>query len=173
MNLEIPTALNNFNIYTGESGNVFAGMGDLELPEIKMLTAALNVAGTGGELEVPLIGHTAAMQCTINAPVATIEALQAAVPVSQMITARGSQQVFDPSVGVNRHQPICIVMRGPLDSLKLGTWKKGQTEDTSHSFQLDYIKVSIDNEEYLEIDKWNNIFRVNGVDYSSEVRENI
>jgi len=43
--------------------------------------------------------------------------------------------------------------------------------DTKNTFEVDYIKISIDGKERVELDKYNYICKVDGVDYLSAVRE--
>ena len=64
---------------------------------------------------------------------------------------------------------------GP-ESLKideLGKLEVGTTTDTSNVIEVTYIKVDIDGETVLEVDKYNFICVINGMDYLASVRENL
>ncbi len=64
-------------------------------------------------------------------------------------------------------------MRGSNKSFKPGDLNKGQEAGTALAFELDYLKLMVDGQVQLEMDKWNNVFLVDGVDYLAEVREAI
>jgi P2 family phage contractile tail tube protein len=167
---QIPNAVNNWSLYCGEDSSRDYGVVDIKLPVIKMKTVSVDVAGTGGDLEVPLVGQTEAMECTITGPQATIAALSALLPMGQLLTARASQQVYDTAAGVNVAKQFVVVMRANGSELDLGKLKRGEGMDTSRTFAVDYLKVEVDGVIVTEIDKWNNLFLYNGVDYSADVR---
>ena len=62
--MKIPQVINRFNLY--KSGNKLVGLtGEVELPVITMLTDSLEGAGTGGNMDVPVIGLTDNMDMSI------------------------------------------------------------------------------------------------------------
>lgn len=171
--MQFPQAVNNYNLYLGEKGERFLGAGQVEIPEISMLTTEVNMAGMAGTTNVPLTGHTEAFQVTVTAPVLTAQAIKAAIPTAQLITARAALEIADTTTGTKSIQPVTIVMRGATSSFKPGNLEKGAAMETSVAFEVDYIKISIDGSVYLEIDKFNNIYSVDGVDYLAAVRNAI
>ena len=59
-----PQVINRFNLY--RNGSVLIGIsGEVELPEVTNLTDTLEGSGTGGNLEVPVIGLTDTMDMKI------------------------------------------------------------------------------------------------------------
>jgi P2 family phage contractile tail tube protein len=173
MESQMPQALNNYNLYLGDRGEKFIGAGQVEIPEISMLTTEVNMAGMAGKVNVPLTGQTDAFAVTVTAPVLTLQAVKAAIPTAQLITARMAIENYDAARGTKRIQPTVITMRGCQSALKPGSLEKGSAMDTSVSFEVDYLKITIDGQDVLEIDKWNNVYKVNGVDYLADVREAI
>lgn len=168
-----PVAVSNFKIYVGDEDKELIGPGQIELPEITMLTAELNTAGGGGKLNVPLTGQTDSMSATVTFPVATIEALSLITPEPTMLTARAAVDTIDRKTRKKVVKNLTVVMRGTEMSEKLGSIQKGEQMDASFSFELDYLKIVFDGMVYREIDKFNNIFIVNGKDYSLDVRNAI
>ena len=47
----------------------------------------------------------------------------------------------------------------------------GTTTGTSNTIETAYIKVAIDGETVLELDKYNYICNIGGVDYMADIRE--
>ena len=58
-------------------------------------------------------------------------------------------------------------------SLGLGKLEVGKPSGSNQKFACAYLKVEVDNETVLEIDKINMIFNVNGEDLLAEVRDAI
>lgn len=171
--MNIPLVLNNFNLYTGDKGDVLAGIGTVELPEIETPTTEVNIAGVSGALEVPLTGHTNAMTVTVNAPVLTIQALKALNPDPQIITARGAIEQIDTRSSAKRIVNLIVTMRCKAKGFKAGNMEKAAAMDTSLPFAVDYLKIQMDGKTYLEIDKLNNKYVVDGVDHLSGIRNAI
>ena len=62
--MKIPQVINRFNLY--RNGTKLIGTsGEVELPEVTNLTDTVEGAGTGGNLEIPVIGLTDTMDIQI------------------------------------------------------------------------------------------------------------
>lgn len=168
-----PVAVNNFKLYAGTTAKELIGVGQVELPEIQMLTTELNAAGMGGKMNVALTGQTDSMTATINLPVATMEALSLITPDVIQLTARAAVETLNRRTHKKEIKNLTVIMRGAEMSEKLGSIQKGEAMDASFSFELDYLKIIYDGQVYREIDKFNNIFRVKDKDYSADVRNAI
>ena len=63
--MKIPQVINRFNLY--RNGTKLIGTsGEVELPEVTNLTDTIEGAGTGGNLEIPVIGLTDTMDIQIG-----------------------------------------------------------------------------------------------------------
>lgn len=171
--MNLPQAVNNYNLYLGEKGERWIGAGQVEIPEITNLSTEVKMAGMSGTVNVPLVGHFESFKVTITAPVMTVQAVKGALPEAQIITARAALETLETSNGRKVILPLTVLMRGQSGSFKPGNLEKGAAMDTAVSFEIDYIKITLDGADMLEIDKWNNIYRVNGVDYLTDVRNAI
>jgi len=166
----LPQAVNNYNIYVGDRGECLIGVGKVEIPELQALTSEINMAGTAGKIAVPVTGQFEAIKATIEFTMPTRQVLRTLNPNSQLITARIAGEVMDVAAGAKRIQQTTVIMRGSLTTMKLGDLEKAAAQGTSISFELDYLRVIIDDEDMLEIDKLNMIYIVDGVDYLADVR---
>ncbi len=168
--MKIPQVINRFNLY--RSGNKLVGLtGEVELPAVTMLTDTLEGAGTGGNMDIPVIGLTENMDIQIPYMALTKDMFSMANPNEAAdLTLRGAVQGTDPATGKIAYVSIAIAVRGIVKEITPGTVKAGAKMESSVTLTLSYYKISLDNETVLEIDKLNGIFVVNGEDVLKEVR---
>ena len=53
----------------------------------------------------------------------------------------------------------------------MGTFKQGEPTETTTKLELSYIKITRGSVVVLELDKFNHIFVVEGIDYMKEIRD--
>lgn len=172
MTVLIPTQNINFKVYDSES-NELLGIAEVNLPEVTAMSETISGAGLAGEVDMPVIGHIQAMSATLNWRTLTKEATRLNAPKAHKLDLRGSVQNYDPGNGTKgtyavKHSVVVIPK-----NLNLGNLNVGTTADTASEFELPYIKTLIGNEEVLELDKFNYIYRVHGVDYLESVRRDL
>lgn len=71
------------------------------------------------------------------------------------------------------NQGIVVVTNGKVKSFDLGTLKKGGKGEPKVVRELTYCKVTIGGNTVLELDKYNLIWKLNGVDRLEKVRSQI
>lgn len=168
-----PQVLHAFNAY--KRGNALVGIsGDVELPDLNHMTETLSGPGILGEIDAIVLGF--------------FEHLQVKVPFAVMyddyfgllafdedgeLTLRGSIQTEDRRNGRTREVPVRVVFRGKSQSAELGKWAQGAKNESAITIGLSYLKIEVDGEERIELDKYAFIFRVNGKDLLADVRRNI
>lgn len=86
------------------------------------------------------------------------------------LTIRGACQSTD-SEGNIAFKPIRCVVRGRSKKLAAGKFKNGNPMDTSVSLTVLYILIEVDGETIIELDKLNEVFKVNGIDMLAEIKE--
>ena len=167
---QIPQILQGFNMYVG--GSPDPTVVDVELPEITKMTETLSGAGIGGEIEVPIEGNFESMETTINLRVPNSRILATLAAGGHSLTFRGGIQLQDNSraTPVIRTQPIRVSMNVMSKSFSMGTGTAAAAMDSSATYEVTYMRVSIDNMDVIEIDKFNRIFKVNGVDTLAQLR---
>lgn len=84
---------------------------------------------------------------------------------------RGAQQIYDSASGKYKVGNVKCVVRGVPKKTELGKLDVGTTTGTANTIETAYIKVTIDGETVLELDKFNYICNIGGVDYMADVRE--
>lgn len=154
-------------------GKEYLGTATANLPEITYLTETHKGGGINGEIEAPAPGQTGAMTLTLNWR--TIERSAAALlaPKVHALDLRASIQTFDPASNEYKESALRMSVRVRPLALSLGNLEAATTMDTNNKFSISQIKVWLDNQEMLEIDKYNYIHKVNGVDYLEQTRKNL
>ncbi len=169
--MKIPQVVNRYNLY--RKGTKLVGLtGEVELPAVTMVTDTLEGAGTGGNMDIPVIGLTENMDIQIPFMSLTKDLFSLANPgEAEDLTLRGAIQGTDPATGKISYTSIAISMRGTVKEITPGTVKSGGRMESSVTMTLSYYKIALDGETVLEIDKLNNVFVVNGDDVLKEVRD--
>ena len=165
----VPERLNNFRVYL--EGNALAGVATVELPDIEAMTDTVSGAGIAGEIDSPIIGHFGSMAATINFRTITKDGLSLAAQKSHAIDFRGAMQVYDSGEGEYKTTAVRVSVRGVPKRNGLGSLEVGSTTDSEVELELTYMKVFVDNQERIEIDKYNFKYVVDGVDYLAEIRD--
>jgi len=166
---QIPEKIVNFEAYDSETGR-FLGLVDITNPSIEPMTSTVSGAGIGGEIEVPTLGHFKSMEVQFSWRTVTDAALALEEPKAHTISLYAAQQELDAGTGELKVVSIKEVVRGRMKKDDLGKLAVGADTGATTTLELDYFKLDKDDTNVIEIDKYNQIFKVNGKDYLSDVR---
>lgn len=160
----VPEKLINFKVY--QDGNDLVGIADVQLPSLDAMTETVKGAGIAGEFDSPVLGHFGSMETVLN-----WRTLELAMQTGVNLDLRGAQQIYDSASGKYKVGNVKCVVRGVPKKTELGKLDVGATTGTANTIETAYIKVTIDGETVLELDKFNYICNIGGVDYMADVRE--
>jgi len=167
----LPENMINYMVY--KDGDKLLGTAGIDLPSIDALTEKVKGAGIAGEVEAPVLGHYDAMTLGINWRTITARAAELAKPEAHALDFRGSQQVYDAAKGAFKTVPVKIIVRATPKKTSLGKLVVAGQTDTKNEFEVSYIKVYVDGNETVEIDKYNFIARFDGEDFLAAVRSDL
>lgn len=167
--MKVPEKLMNFRVYL--DGTDLVGVADVTLPTLETMTETVKGAGIAGEMDSPTVGHFGSMELVLNWRTLEKSNVVLASPKGVHLDLRGAQQVYDSAEGKYVTRSVKCVVRGIPKNTELGKFEVGATTDTSNTIEVNYIKVSVAGEDLLEIDKYNFICNIAGVDYMAEIRE--
>ena len=160
----------NFEIYTDGSHEP-GGVATIDLPEINFMSSEVTGAGILGQYDASVMGHTENMETTLHFRTIRQDlSLLLSQGQAVMLSAYGASQMYDAGTGGVGVNPVRVVMRGIPKSLKAGKFEPGESSETEVTLTLDYVKITANSKDVLEIDKFNYIFNVNGIDIISDVR---
>lgn len=170
----IPESINQFNIYKGveDSGEKYLGItGEVSLFELNNITETFTGAGTLGEIETIAIGQFSAMEQEIPFRILSDETFEMGDPTkTHTFTLRAASQSTVKSFGNLEFQKMRIIFRGRPKNFKPGTMKQGGMMETSITLALNYVKIEIEEKECFELDKYNEVYKVNGVDLLKAIK---
>ena len=167
----IPAQLIDFMCY--ENGRTCIGVVDVTLPEIAFMSESIKGAGISGEIDLTAIGQLEAMTTSINWRGLIEDNIRFAAPKTYQFAFMGSQEIYDEFLGELKTKAIKLSMRCIPKKISPGKFEKNATMGTSGEFEVVYMKLSIEGKDYLEADKFNNIYIVDGVDYLAKIRRDI
>ena len=167
----IPDKTLNYRVF--KDAKDLLGTADVELPEIEQLTDTLKGAGIAGEIDVPTVGHIAAMSMTINWRTVTGDLIALSAPKAHQLDLRATQQHFDTSTGLLKNVAVKHVVSVVPKKLSIGKLETAAATDSSNEFSVMYYKLLLDGEVKIEIDPLNYIYYIDGVDYLAEVRKDL
>lgn len=169
--MKIPTVLNNFNVYG--NGHRYLGVAaEVTLPSFEYMTETIDGAGIGGEIEEAIEGSFGSLETETTFQNIGQEYFDY-ITQTGLVIYRGSMQMTDTASMTNDSQGIVVVTNGKVKSFDLGTLKKGGKGEPKVVRELTYCKVTIGGNTVLELDKYNLIWKLNGVDRLEKVRSQI
>ena len=164
-----PEAYINFEVY--EDGVNFCGISSATLPDIAFMTQQLNGPGIAGNVDAVLTGMLEAMTLTLNFKNATDGAIKLASPQRHNLDLRVAEQFWDTQKvlkGISADKYIMVVI--PKNT-KPGNVAPASAADASGEYSVYYYAGYRDGKKLWELDPWNYICIINGVDYMKDVRK--
>ena len=136
------------------------------------MTDTLSGAGILGEIETTVIGMFSSMKQEIPFRMLDDDIFSMANPLkAQELTLRMSEQSTVKTTGDISFKGMRVVFRGRPVSFKPGTVKNGAQMNASLTLELLYVMIEIDGKRKLELDKLNNVYKINDVDILEKVKK--
>lgn len=166
----IPTKINKYNVYN--DGDRLLGMGDeMTLPDFEASSETISGAGILGEVDDPTVGYFGNQEVEIPFRVLDQEAVDMLdMTKAVQLTVRGAQQTTN-SAGDIEFRQMRVVIRGRSAKFSPGKVKAGAAMETKVTLTLLYILIELDGKSVLELDKFNEVYKVNGVDVLAAIKE--
>ncbi|MEK3717708.1 phage major tail tube protein [Paenibacillus sp. FSL R7-0333] len=151
----------------------YLGTATATLPEITYLVDTIKGGGIAGEMAAPSPGYTGAMSLALKWRTIEKAAASLLAPKVHTLDLRASIQTFDTATSEYREVPFKVTVRARPLGLTLGNLETGAAMDTTNNFSVNYLKVTLDGVQVLEIDKYNYIHKVYEVDYLAATKQNL
>lgn len=161
-----------YSIYNRDSGKAdyIGDTASYTRPDIETLTDTVKGAGLMGEIDLPTPGQIGSMEGEITFNKTNQKYIELFAPTAHKVETRWVNDVIDSSnatVGIQANKEIMTIMP---KTAGLGDIEGNATNEATLSYEILYYQYLIDGKSVIEIDKLNNIFKVNGKDYSAEIR---
>ena len=165
----VPEKNINFSVYL-EGGDLL-GVAEVALPSFEAMTETVKGAGVAGEFDSIVLGHFGSMAVTLNWRNVTDSAIKLLRPAAHNLDLYGALQDYDAGRGEYVVRQIHIFCKAVPKKLDPGKFSVGEMADGSTELEIHYLLLERDGVPRVELDKFNYIFRVDGVDYLAEVRK--
>lgn len=170
--ITFPEVINNFNVYN-DANRVVGTTGDVKLPDLQGMTAAISGAGILGEYNTAILGQFQSLNQEI--PFRMIDkdyfGMLNTGEQSKIVLRSSMQQRNRETGGTVSTQAMRIVFRGHPTSCNMGTVKIGDLMNASITMEVTYLLIEIGGVTMFELDKLNSIFKINGKDLLAEIRK--
>ncbi|MRN51991.1 phage major tail tube protein [Paenibacillus monticola] len=155
------------------NGTEYLGTATATLPEITYLSETIKGGGISGEIEAPAPGQTGAMTLTLNWRTMEKAGTKLLAPIVHALDLRASVLGFDPALSEYVEEALKVTVRARPLGMSPGNLETSAAMDSSNTFSVSYIKIVQDGVETVEIDKYNYIHKIHGVDYLAQTKINL
>lgn len=159
---KIPSQVMDFRLYNSSSQLIGTGE-EITLPTISTVTKTVNLAG--GNIDLPSM---ATENLELEIPFTVFDEEEAGVISLTNVTTiiiRGSLQKTNQSSHDFDYSGIVITAKGFAKEIEIGKLKRADGMDSKIKMSLSYLKVApYSGTPWLEIDKLNGTFKLNGED---------
>ncbi|MEB4780831.1 phage major tail tube protein [Paenibacillus jamilae] len=152
------------------NGSQYLGTTTVDLPDIAMLADDVTGAGINGTVNVATLGQTDSMQVTYNFATWEEGYFDLFAQETHTVDLRAGIQSQNRVTGTIDVIPIKITIKGAPKTLSMGSLETAAGSDNSVEHEVTYIKITINGVVKIEIDKFNDVFVVNEVDFGAKIR---
>jgi len=162
----LPNKLKDFNLFG--DGNSWQGqIPELTIPELARTMEEYRAGGMDGKLEIDLGQEAIMFEWQAAGWVdGIVDHYGAWNHDAALLRFTGSYESDETGAG----RAIEIVVRGRHKTIAMGDAKGGESNQIQVTTSCSYYKLSVDDQEVLEIDIPGNVFKVNGSDRLADRR---
>ena len=140
-------------------------------PSLEMLTDTIKGAGILGEIDLPTLGQIGALEAEISFKKSNKKAVEIFGQKSHSLEIRWASDLLDSSNGQIKAEQNKEIIRCLPKKLDLGKVETNTSNEGTLTLEVLYYQYIINGETLIEIDKLNNVLKVNGVDYAAAIRQ--
>jgi hypothetical protein len=162
-----------FNARVYIDGNDFiAKAEEVELPKVKFKFADSKGLGLYGEFELPSGLDKMEAKIKFNSMYPDFLKIASDPTKTRTVIVRASNQYWT-NQGVMAELPVKAEMRGFFKEFDSGKFKKADNTEAEATLSVIYYKLEVDEQEIVEVDVINNIYKVAGNDILQQYKINI
>lgn len=160
----------NFEVYLSGTDRLL-GIANVELPTLEMATVDMAGAGLMGTTSMPVRGNMNSLEVKLTWRTMEKAASELNRHKAIKLSLYSDQEHYDGSTGAFKDPSHYLEILGVPKSINLGKWEPSSTADAETTLEVITLTYKIDNQEYINVDKFNYIYRVNGEDYGQPYRQ--
>lgn len=169
---KISTKTIQYSVYdrTGGSAKFVEDTTSYTRPEIAMMTDGISGSGIMGEIDMPTLGQLDSMEVEVVLNKTNERAIEMFAPGAHTMETRWVTNVLDTATGSSTVQANKEIIKYLPKSLSLGDIENNETNEATLTGEVLTYQYIINGKTVIKIDKLNNVFSVNGKDYSLAIR---
>ena len=167
----VPEGMINFKVYL--DGSDLLGVAEGTIPNLEAMTHEVKGAGLAGTVDSPVLGHYSSLTLSLTWRSVTGDISILNRPEAHSIDLYASLTRYYAGLGVYQTEQLHIFCKAIPKTLTTGNLVVGDLMSTQMEFELPYMKLELGGVEQIEIDKYNYICTINGVDYLASVRSDL
>ena len=168
--MKLPTHIEKAKCYDADNNMQYVGMASITLPSIEKKKATIEGMGVMGTIENPTRRALESMTLSSAFRGLTDNNMELLNGVKSL-DYRAALNVYDTALKVNRTVQIRVAVTGPVSTYDLGEAEVSNAMSVQADIEVYNLKVWLDKKPKIEFDKWNEIYRINGIDVASDVDE--
>lgn len=170
---KIATKTIQYSIYDRTSGkSVFVeDTQSYTRPELAMMSDGVSGAGIMGEIDLPTLGQLDSMEVEVVLNKTNERAIAMFSPGAHTMEVRWVTNVLNSANGASTVQANKEIIKYVPKSLSMGDIENNETNEASLTGEVLTYQYIIAGKTVIKIDKLNNVFIINGKDYSAEIRK--
>lgn len=164
----IPYAIAKYKVYLGTK-ELTGIAGEVTLPDLEEMTETFEGAGILGEIEVGTEGRFSKFEAEFPFQTLDREITELKMNSDKAISLRAAGEYINRETGKIEFAKIKVTLKGPRTSLSLGKFADNKPTQSTVKMKPFYIKVEVNDEVLVEVDKLNSVYKLNGKDQLSTI----
>ena len=154
-----------------EDGGALIGVAQVTMPPIRYKTVTASGAGLMGDVTIPLAGMIEPMSITINFSSVADAVVQLGTNKWHDVVLYLADQYFDGVKRTEELEQVRFEMSIRPTETNQGTIKAASAADASGTYSVCKYAVYKNGGKVIDIDQFNQVHEVNGVDNAADVRK--
>ena len=159
----------NFEVYLKGSSRML-GIANLELPTIEMENIEMKGVGLMGTVAMPVRGNLSSLEVKLTWRRMETYAAELTKHQAIQLSLYSDQEGYDAATGTFEDPQHHVELVGIPKTLNLGKWEPSSTVDAETTLEVVTMTYLIKNKTWIEFDKLNYIFKINGADQTAAYR---
>jgi phage tail tube protein FII len=166
-----PEVVQTYEVYLAGARSI--GTSEVTLPVLDHMTQDVQGAGINGTVNSPVKGHFASTTMTLTFRTVTDKTAEFLPQQAQHIELWASLQQYNKATGIFEDIQHKIVTKSILKTYTLGTLAVAALQGTALVFEVIALKSIRGGVEEFELDKYNGIYTVRGVNVMEDIWRNV
>lgn len=168
----IPELINDMRVYLDGADDMIS-VKTMELPKFENPTEDVTGIGVMGTISAPVLGHFNSMEVALEWQVPTKTSTKLVGGRAISLDAYAAIQSFDGGEAAYSFGSYHVVVKGRVKNHEPGTLEAQKVMNSKTTIEAYYIKIELDDEPLVEVDKYGYKTVIGTEDITAEIRQAI